>query len=158
MVPKTVNKLVATTSKDLTVFALAIEGPMKWSESYEIQGINQGSYTLMGDDGPLRDYSDCWYFANCLICKNHETKMVGEQTVAIFLHFYHCAQHHDYIFPQNEETIQTNDPELQKVISIADEYGLPMPEYDDHSNCIKQYRNNRPVCVVHSGNEHRTLR
>lgn len=157
MGPKTVNKLLATTSTDLAMFALALEGPMKWSETYKIQGINQGSYTLMGDDSPVRKYSDCWYFANCLICKNHETKMVGEQSVAIFLHFYHCAKMHRYIFPENEETIQTYNPELQKVISTAHEYDLPMPEYDDHTNCIKQYRNNKPVCVVHTGNEHRSF-
>lgn len=140
---------------DLMQFKLAIEGPMKWSESYKILGENQGQYALMGDDGPLRRFSSCWYHAECLICHESVTKQYQDRSLAVFWHFMHCARSHNYVFPENETRFKIEDPDLQYIITKSDEYGLPMPGFDDHSKCIKQYAGEKAVCAVHAGNEYK---
>jgi hypothetical protein len=142
--------------QDLQLLKTQLEGPMLWSESYEIKGIHQGTYQLIGDGRPLGQYSDSWYYATCLICNDHNTKQYGTKNEACHQHFYHCAEQHRYVFPEGDEaTFLVEDKQLQQAIMLAMEHDLPMPGYEDHSNCIRQHRDSKQICVVHTGNEYR---
>jgi len=138
---------------ELIELARRIEEPMKWSESYSLLGMHQGTYTLMGDDRPLKQFTSCWYRAGCLICRKSNTRLVQGRGEAVYLHFYHCAKNHGYIFPESEVRFTVRDNQLQAIIAKSCEYDLPMPGYSIHTHCIKKYASGKVVCAVHVGNE-----
>lgn len=143
---------------DLIELARRIEGPMRWSESYKVYGEHHGTYTIMGDDQPLEQFTEYSYHAQCLVCAEHQSPWFRSHSEAVFSHFIHCARVHSYIFPESERRLKAEDVELQYIITKSCEFDLPMPGYDDHSRCIKQFKDGKPVCAVHSGNEHKEKR
>jgi hypothetical protein len=155
------SKLVVQPEvEELQLLKLQIEGPMKWSESYKLYGIRQGSYTLMADDQQVRTFEDNCYYATCLVCDNYRTPEFTDSSSAVHDHFMHCAGNHGYIFPvgYSKDKFKVADRQLQDLIQSCQVYNLPFYGYDDHTDCIMQYRQEEDgkhhvVCAVHKGNE-----
>jgi hypothetical protein len=142
---------------ELDFFALQIQGPMLWTESYEIRGMHEGNYTLIADGRPVKQFNQYWYIARCLICHNNETEQFSDQVAAKYQHFVHCCREHDYVFPGDaaKSFFQVDNQLLQDAIIASIEHDLPMPGFEDHSKCVKQHRDSKVVCVIHAGNEYK---
>lgn len=131
---------------------------MLWCESYRLSAINQGGYTIYADDIPIQKYTSCWYTAQCLVCNSYETWSTENSPEAVRAHFMHCAREHGYVFPEMQVTdtyFPVADKQLQHIIILAMEHKLPLPEYEEHSSCVRQYRQGKEICVIHAGNEHK---
>jgi hypothetical protein len=128
--------------------------PMRWSDSYEMYGERRPRLTSSAD---LSDYSNWATFkAKCKLCERF-TDETNSSTQAVRWHYEHCSRWHGYVFDQSAVFYSANS-ELQYIITKSCEFDLPMPGYDDHSKCIKQFKDGKPVCVVHSGNEYKERR
>lgn len=147
---RSVDRLVAIEGAELTVFTPT--GPVSWPESYE----------LYGKRGNLAEYAvwePIYYTAKCKICFKHETNQKDDRREVITDHFVHCSKVHGYVF-DDSRPLPVHDKELQDLIQDCQDYDLPFHGYEDHSDCVKQYKA-RPdgtkfvACAVHKGNEPR---
>ncbi len=133
----------------LDLLKLQLQGPLKWSESYEMYGER---HIWVSDHYDLSDYNNYAKFkAKCVLCE-HLTEQFRDSSMAVHAHFLHCSEKHGYIFPENYPTqlFKVENKQLQDIIQVAMEYDLPLPGYENHENCIKQRKNNRITCVVHN--------
>jgi hypothetical protein len=129
--------------------ALGIEGPMRWSGSFELYGQRLPRLSRSADLSEL--YNWAVFKAKCKICGQFSEE--SDSNIAVTrLHYEHCARNHGYIFDEGTK-FRVKDKDLQEIITKSHEYGLPMPGFDDHTGCIKQYIDSKPVCSVHVGNE-----
>lgn len=123
--------------------------PTLWSESYSVLGQNLGSTTIFADDNPIRSQQRFNYLVKCKLCSaEHE---YNSKSVAVIYHFVHCSKEHGYVFPEDSHDllIISNNELLQSIIIDSQLYGLSMPGYNDHEGCIKQFRQGKPVCILH---------
>jgi hypothetical protein len=117
--------------------------------------INLGnSYILKG----YRDSQGQQAFAECVICQ--VVSMSDTLSGVIEEHFLHYSRKHGAILPQSLFTFKfkTADPHLQALIQDAQEFGLPMPGYENHKGCAKFYKTGIDgqqfaACAIHVGNE-----
>jgi hypothetical protein len=139
----------------LDLLKLQVEEPMRWSESYDMYGER----TFAGKFGDPSDYSNYGKFkAKCKLCEQFSEQFY-DSWKAKDAHFMHCAREHGYIFPEDTPAghFYVRDVKLQSAIEIAMLYDFPMPGYEEHKKCIKQRREDKIICVIHEGNELRTL-
>lgn len=68
-------------------------------------------------------------------------------------HYTHCAKVHCYVLPESYGKVKVHDETLQQAIIAAMLYDLPLPEYDNHSGCIRQMLGDVIVCAQHRGNQ-----
>lgn len=142
------NRFVNPPVQGLDLLKLQLQAPMKWSESYEMYGER---HIWVDDSYNLSQYKNYAKFkAKCCLCEQL-TEPFNDSGMAIHAHFLHCSEKHGYIFPENYSTalFKVENKALQQTIQLAMEYDLPLPGFEDHENCIKQYRNKRIVCIVH---------
>ena len=126
--------------------------PMRWTESYEMYGERRH---YVDDRADLSKYENYKLFkACCAICKHFTAKFKSSEA-AIHAHYEHCSKDHDYIFSQNysKTRFKVRDETLQAIITASTLFSLPMPGYELHTRCIRQYRGSEIICAVHEGNE-----
>ncbi len=142
------NKSIKPPVQGLDLLKLQLQAPMKWSESYEIYGERHIWVDDFYDLSNSKNYAK--FKAKCCLCEQLTEPFKGS-AMAVHAHFLHCAENHGYIFPENYSTalFKVDNKSLQQIIQLAMEYDLPLPGYEDHENCIKQYRNNHIVCISH---------
>ncbi len=128
------------------IFANMLENPqITWSESYEMYGECKSRLRSNVD---LSDYQFYNYFkARCKLCGQF-SEPDKDSNKARLAHFKHCSREHGYIFLENEEVV-TKFSEIQQIIITSMLYDLPFPGYESHTGCVKQYRGNKPVCIIH---------
>jgi len=128
---------------------LNLSSPMRWSESFDLYGERRPRLSRDADLSQLHNWAV--FKAKCKVCGEF-TPESDSDVQAKRMHFEHCSRKHGYIF--DEGTIfRVKDQQLQEIITKSDDYGLPMPGFDDHSSCIRVMSGSKSVCAVHSGNE-----
>lgn len=140
-------------------FGKALENPQTEvyyaSNSFEIYGKRMSSYDIMANDMVISQYETHMYNAKCKLCGSSSKPIVTSYAKAKHLHFEHCAREHGYIFPDSCDKMmfKVKDETLQAIITASTLFSLPMPGYDLHTRCIRQYNGSEIICVVHEGNE-----
>jgi hypothetical protein len=141
----------------LDLLKLQIEAPMLWSESYELHGVRK---PVMPANTDLSNHINWAIFkALCKVC-NEFSDEFDSGDLAVHAHFEHCSRKHSYVFPENYDKakLPVADRKLQYLIQDCQVYNLPFYGYDDHTDCIMQFRQEDDgkrhiVCAVHKGNE-----
>lgn len=134
--------------EELRQFSLGIQA-IKWSDSFEMYGERSPA----GQWGNPSDYKSYNKFkAKCKLCDSF-TEITKYSDVAKSDHFFHCAKEHGYIYPESSSVVVlVEDPVFQAIIQDSQIYELPMPGFDDHSRCIKQYKGAVVLCIKHENN------
>lgn len=130
--------------------------PVAWPDSYKLYGERHGSYNNYADGRIIGQYHEDYYFAECRFCGD-VTKICPDRLSAVDEHFKHCSLAHNYVYPYDKQ-LKVHDRGLQDFIRLAQEYGLPIPWIDNHSECIKQYiqltdGSQIVGCGIHKGNK-----
>lgn len=127
--------------------------PIRWSDSYEMYGERYSHVTDAFDLSRYENYSK--FKARCKVCSGF-TEQFKSSSDAVHAHFIHCSKTHGYIFPEDydKKLFKVSDRKLQDLIMLCMDYQLPLPEYDFHTFCVKQYVAGKELCVVHEGNEY----
>lgn len=88
------------------------------------------------------------YQAECPVC--HIRNCGYDSEHALFNHLIHSAKKHSYIFEEDYPlSITAQDADLQQAITLSMLYGLPMPGYETHLQCLQQFREGKVVCILH---------
>lgn len=141
-------------AREVTVYNLGLPEIYKpvqqtsWSESYAMYGERK---TFYSDD--LSNYKNYSKFkAGCNYC-GHFTGEFFDSEMAVIEHFLHCAVEHGYVYSTDAKPpLDIVNVKLQEIITLSHKYNLPMPGYDEHKKCVKQYDEDMPLCIAHEGN------
>ena len=125
------------SSEELDLFIGRLESPrLTWNESYDLKGMRSGF-----------EVEQYWFYAICKLC-NSSSEDCDTAFDAKIEHFKHCSRQHSYVFPENSP-VQGAKTTLQEIIIGSMLYDLPLPGYEDHKNCVKQFKGDRIVCIEH---------
>lgn len=106
---------------------------MTWQNSFELYGNNLTAPNT--------------FKAKCKLCGEYSPSFT-EAKYSRLEHFKHCSRFHGYVFDENYD-IQPTKGILQRVIIDSMLYDLPLPGYETHKTCVKQYQGSKPVCIIH---------
>lgn len=127
-----------------------------WEQSYRLYGERHGTYDNWADGRIISQYDDNYYATECMIC-GYVAKICPDSRSAVDEHFKHCSEVHSYVYPYDKQ-FKVHDKVLQDFIRLAQEYGLPIPWIEDHSECVKQFikltdGSQIVGCGIHKGNK-----
>lgn len=133
----------------LSLVCIGVSMIVKIEDSYRLYGSHTYSIEQLLEGAQVR----VSFHAVCKLC-SAETPSLPDSEQVLQEHFQHCSRFHGYILPESAVKFLVKDRSLQDSIIACMEYDLAdLPGYETHNCCVRMYKGEMTICVIHEGNE-----